>query len=101
LPGFARNDEEDEPHLICAAVLLRRSDVGWSLLGRRLHGFRFGNKAAHLVSRLERALDMFVVRFAFEEYQDVAVGALSCVAILDSSCSIPKVGIASGATKLN
>jgi hypothetical protein len=58
-------------------------------------------QAAHLVSRFQRALDMFVVRFAFEEDQDVTVGAFSRVAVLDTPRAIPKAGIASGAAKLD
>jgi hypothetical protein len=53
------------------------------------------------VSRFQRALDMFVVRFAFEEDQDVAVGALSCIAVLDTPRAIAKAGIASEAAKLD
>src|ERR1700709_1070965 len=80
---------------------LRRSMIGRRLLRRSLLAFGGGQRAAHLVGRFQRALDMFVVRFAFEEDQDVAVRALPCIAVLDAPGAIPEPGIASGATNLN
>jgi hypothetical protein len=71
------------------------------LLRRGLLAFGGGERAAHLVSRFQRTLYMFVVRFAFEEDQDIAVRTLPCVAVLDSPRAIPEPGIASGATNLN
>jgi hypothetical protein len=82
-------------------LLLRRPVIPGHLRRRRLHLFRLRQQAAQFVGCFQRALDMFVVGFAFEEDQDVAVGALSCVAALDTPRAIPKAGIASGAAKLD
>ena len=84
-----------------AMTRLRRSVIGWRFLPRRLLALGRDQRAAHLVSRFQRALDMFVVRLAFEEDQDIAVRALSCVSVLDTPRPIPEAAIASGATNLN
>ena len=81
-------------------VLLRRPVVGWRFLGEASR-LRLRPEPTHLVSRFQRALDMFVVRFAFEEDQHVAARTLAGVAAADSSCAIPKTGIAPEAANLN